>query len=258
MTVRGVDYSHWQNPPNTSYPPDPKRMALDGVEFVMIKAWEGDSPDPNYKENWANALSENMPRMAYIWVHASDSNQRIQNCFNFLGDDIVIMLDWEQEGVPSSAVELWMDAYEARYNRQGSIYYGLYPPDNPTPRIGQWLRVFPEYCSTSQLKMQPWDGSPDPDWRYCWAIWQSSQNGKVDGIDGNCDLDQLAPNITLDDFLEWLDNGTPLPHRVDVVRPAIRMLQLALNHMGYNAGATDGLWGPHTQQAINNYSGYDG
>ena len=254
MTVHGVDYSHWQNPPNTNYPPNVTLMKADGMEFFLIKAWEADSPDPAYELNWANLEGE--PRVAYVWLHSTDTKSRIHNCFEFIGPDVVIALDWEQDGVPSHIVELWMDEYESQYGRQGMVYYGLYPPDNPTPRIGQWLRWFPEYTSVSGLKLQPWDGSPDPDWRYSWASWQSSENGSVDGIDGGNDLNQLAPCITIEDFTAWLDEGTPLPHRIDVVKPAIRLLQLALNHLGYDAGAVDGLWGDRTQSAINNYSGY--
>src|SRR5215472_2701855 len=257
MTVRGVDYSHSQSPPTTSHPPDVRRMHAAGIQFVIIKAWEGDNPDPNYEENVAEAAAGDMPMLAYVFLHESDNDARRDACFDFIGDT-VIMLDWEQEGVSNITVENWMDAYEARFGREGAAYYGLYPPDNPTPRIGRWPRVFPEYCSTSQLKLQPWDGSPDPDWRNCWAIWQSSATGHVDGIDGNVDLDQLAPCISIEDFKAWLDEATPLPPRRDVVKPAIIGLQLALNHMGYDAGAVDGLWGDHTQAAINSYSGYRG
>jgi len=251
MTVRGCDYSHWQGNPDVA------AMQADGIQFVLIKAWEGDSPDSEYKTNMAAARQEGVPALAYVWLHASDNEARMKACFDFIGDT-VLCLDWEQDGVPSSIVEAWMDAYEARYNRQGMAYYGLYPPANPSPRVGEWPRWFPEYCTPSQLKLQPWDGSPNPDWRYCWAMWQSSESGHVDGIEGNSDLDQLAPCISITDFTDWLDNGTPLPNRIDVVRPAIRLLQLSLNHMGYDAGPLDGLWGPNTQRAINAYSGYDG
>jgi len=255
MTVRGCDYSHYQCPPNTSHPPDVAQMQASGIQFVMIKAWEGASPDPNFQENLANARTFGMPLMGYVYLHASDNNSSMQQCFDSL-DGAVIMLDWEENGVPASILEAWMDAYEARFGRQGTAYYGLYPPAQPTARIGLWPRVFPEYTSQSGLKLPPWNGEPNPDWRGCWAIWQSSASGSVPGIAGHVDLDQLAPPITIEDLAAWLDNGTPLPPRPDVVKPAIRMLQLGLNHMGYNAGAIDGLWGPNTQRAIDDYSGY--
>jgi len=224
---------------------------------VLIKAWEADAPDPEYKTNLANARAAGLPALAYVWCHASDDHARMQECFDHI-DGAVLCLDWEQDGVPARVVEEWMDAYEAYAGREGMAYYGLYPPDEPTARIGRWPRWFPEYTSQSGLKLQPWDGSPNPDWRHCWAIWQSSEHGHVDGIEGDSDLDQLAPCITISDLVAWIDQGTPLPNRPDLVRPAIRLLQLALNYQGYEAGLPDGLWGPHTQAAINDYSGYDG
>jgi len=257
MTVRGVDYSHWQNPPNTSHAPDVRKMKAGGIEFVLIKAWEGDSPDPNYKENHQNAVNEGMPVVAYVWLHASDTTDRMRRCLDFIGDT-VIALDWEQDGVPTHVIEAWMDYYEAQRSRTGLAYYGLYPPGTPSARVGRWPRWFPEYTSPSGLKLLPWDGSADPDWRDCWAIWQSSEKGHVDGIEGGNDLDQLAPSISIEDFCAWLGNGTPFPPPVnrDIVKPAIWLLQWSLNKAGYDAGTTDGLWGPHTQKAVEDYSGY--
>lgn len=255
MTTRGVDYSHWQNPPNTSHAPDVGQMKASGIEFVLIKAWEADSADPNYEENHRNAVNGGLPTVAYVWLHASDTQDRMKRCLDFVGDT-VLALDWEQDGVSASVVEAWMDFYEDQRNRQGLAYYGIYPPYEPTARVGQWPRWFPEYTSPSGLKLQPWNGDPHPDWRQCWAIWQSTERGHVGGIEGYSDLNQLAPAITIEDFVAWLGDGGTLPGRVDVVKPAIRGLQLALNHMGYAAGTVDGLWGPNTQHAINDYSGY--
>src|SRR5215471_15888915 len=84
MTVHGVDYSHWQNPPNTSYPPNVALMRQSGIQFVIIKAWEADSPDPAFKENWAALQDEAMPSAAYVWLHATDHISRMQACFDYL------------------------------------------------------------------------------------------------------------------------------------------------------------------------------
>src|SRR5262245_12878513 len=94
--VKGVDYSHYQGNPDVG------NMSEDGVEFVLIKAWEGDSPDPEFKTNYANAKSRDLPVMAYVFLHASDDDERMAACFNFLGPDVVLCLDWEAEGVPAS------------------------------------------------------------------------------------------------------------------------------------------------------------
>jgi len=256
MTVRGVDYSHYQCPPSTGHAPDLERMQRDGVEFVILKAWEGNSPDPDFAANLRNARAAGMPVMAYVYLHASDDEARMQACFDVIGDT-VLCLDWEDADTPAAIVEAWMDAYEDHFSRRGLCYYGLYPPAEATPRIGEWPRWFPRYAAAPGLL--PWDGmDPEPDWRECWAIWQSSCSGRVDGIDGPVDLDELAPALTLSDLLAWLaDDGSGPPPKpaIDVVKVAIAGLQRALNAEGYDAGTVDGLWGPHTQSAIDRYAG---
>src|SRR5215831_2731370 len=104
MSGSGVDYSHWQCPPNTAHMPDVRRMGANGVEYVILKAWEGDAPDPNFKENLANAQRAGMPAMAYVYLHASDDADRKVACFDHIGDT-VLCLDWEEAGVPASVVE---------------------------------------------------------------------------------------------------------------------------------------------------------
>lgn len=252
--MSGVDYSHWQCPPSTGHMPDAARMKADGIEFVILKAWEGSSPDPNFAENLKDAEAAGMPVMAYVYLHAGDDAARMRACFDAIGDT-VLCLDWEDAQVKAGTVEAWMDAYEARYGRRGLCYYGLYPPAEPTPRIGQWPRWFPRYASAPGLLA--WDGiDPRPDWRDCWAIWQCSDKGRVDGIDGNVDMNQLAPALSIEELVRWLGNDRPPRPQIDLVKPAIERLQLALNVAGYDAGEPDGLWGPLTQAAIEEYSGW--
>ena len=242
----GVDYSHYQNYPNVL------EMAEDGVEFVIIKAWEGSSPDPHFATNISNAHAASMPAMAYVFLRPSDAPSSMRACFNHIGRT-VLCLDWEASDVKASVVEAWMEEYELHYRRCGMVYYGLYPPDDPTPRIGKWPRWFPRYSSSPGLP--PWDGiDKSPDWRDCYAIWQNSCTGRVNGVDGDVDTDQLAPALTIGDLMNWLNHGrVPHPH-IDIVKPAIAKLQGALNVSGYDAGTVDGLWGPHTQSAIDRYN----
>ena len=255
MSVRGVDYSHYQNPPSTAHAPDPSKMLRDGVEFVIIKAWEADHSDPNFIENMHAARNAGMPAMAYVFLHSGDNDSRMQKCFDLIGTDTVLCLDWEDANTPASIVEAWMDAYEGQYNRRGMCYYGLYPPGNPTARIGEWPRWFPQYNTSP--KLPPWDGlNPTPDWRECYAIWQNSDSGHVDGVSGPVDTNFLAPSLNIQELVDWLNQGRPPRPHIDIVEPAIKLLQLSLNMAGYNAGAVDGLWGPHTQQAIDEYSGW--
>src|SRR5262245_46549481 len=163
MSVWGVDYSHWQCPPLTARWPDVRAMAAAGVEFVILKAWEGSGPDTTFVRNLHDARAANMPALAYVYLHASDDLNRMLQCFETIGDT-VLCLDWEDTATLASVVEAWMDAYEAHAGRRGLAYYGAYPPAEPTARIGQWPRWFPNYADTPRIP--PWDGvDAHPDWR---------------------------------------------------------------------------------------------
>src|SRR5262245_41456408 len=103
MSGKGVDYSHYQCPPNTAHPPDAARLLKAGIEFVIIKAWEGSSRDPNFAENLANAQRAGMPALAYVYLHAGDDADRMQACFDTI-EDAVLCLDWEDTGTSAAIV----------------------------------------------------------------------------------------------------------------------------------------------------------
>ena len=52
--INGVDISHFQARPNFD------KLIDDGVRLVLIKAWQGNSPDPDYE--WSRQQAEDPPR----------------------------------------------------------------------------------------------------------------------------------------------------------------------------------------------------
>lgn len=202
MPVLGVDISHYQNRPDIG------KLKAGGVQFVGIKAWEGSSADKDFSTNRQNCIAHSMPYWAYVYLHASDNSDKMKACFDCVGGS-VLALDWEDGNTPASTVETWMDAYEDRLN-----YYGLYPPFTATPRIGTWPRWFPRYNTSPGLAA--WNGEPAPDWRNYYLIWQNSDKGTFPGLSGNFDTNQLAPAVTIEQFTNWLKQGslpspTPIP-----------------------------------------------
>lgn len=201
MTL-GIDISHWQGTPDIA------ALKAQGVAFVGIKAWQGNSPDPAYKTNVAACIAAGMPFWAYAWVLATDNTVNVGNALDFIGPSVVLALDWEEAGVPASAVELWMDVYEKRAGRQGLVYYGLFPPAPASARIGQWPRWFPRYNTKPGLAA--WDGVTfGIDWRKYYMLWQYSSKGTFTGIEGTFDLNQLAPSAAQQGFLDWLAGSHP-------------------------------------------------
>jgi len=251
MTTFGVDISHYQGQVNFDL------LVADGsVEFCGMKAWEDGQADYTFETNRSQCRRVGLPCFGYVYMHASDTDDQIQRCFQTLADT-VIALDWEAPDCGSNTVERWMDAYERHAQRQGLAYYGLYPPQPATSRMSLWPRWFPEYTDPTNLKLPPWLGQPNPDWRNYYAIWQFSDKVIVDGISGPCDGNQLSPAISIDAFKHWLDTGNfppipPLPE-IPILPPA--EMQLALLLQGYSVGPSgvDGIWGPDSADALARY-----
>src|SRR5215467_13019936 len=156
MTTFGIDISHYQGQVNFDM------LANSGVEFIGMKAWENGQPDSMFESNRNQTRRTGIPCWGYVYMHNSDTDDQIQRCFQTLADT-VIALDWESPDCMANTVERWMDAYERHAQRQGLCYYGLYPPQPATSRIGEWPRWFPEYTDPSNLKLMPWLGQPNPD-----------------------------------------------------------------------------------------------
>jgi hypothetical protein len=149
-----------------------------------------------YQVNAANCAAHGMPYWAYVYLHASDSEQTMQACLDFIGDGVVLAPDWEEEGTPASTVEAWNKAYEERCGRKGMDYYGIYPPDEVTAWIEAWPHWLARYNSYAGAE---------------YLVWQFSENGRVAGQDGYFDLNQLADGITIEQFAAWLQTGGPPP-----------------------------------------------
>jgi hypothetical protein len=246
VSVQGVDISHH----NGSHPVPQLHAA--GMQFCGIKAWEGDSPDPEYENNAADCIACGMPYWAYVYLHASDTPRSMQDCFDFIGEGMVLAPDWEEAGTPAEIVEDWMDAYENAYGREGMNYYGLYPPDSVTPRIAAWPKWFARYNSYA--------GIDD------YAVWQYSGTGRIAGLSGQWDLDELAEGLSIEAFAGWLKTGgappkpSPHPAALPILRmgdsgPAVRVLQ---RFVGVPWLTNDGVFGKATDYIVRGFQETEG
>src|SRR5262245_52613983 len=239
MTVFGADISHYQGAI------DFEALVAAGCQFLGIKAWEHGQADSMFGRNRDEARRSHMAHWGYAFLHDSDTDDQITACIHALGGT-VLALDWEAPDCSARTVERWMEKYESICGRQGLAYYGLYPPQAATARIGEWPRWFPEYANAS--KLMPWNGQLNPDWRECYAIWQFSSKVRIDGYSGDLDADQLAPAIPIGALEKWLDSGTwpPIPELPEIPIRTASEMQLALLMRGYSVGpaGVDGIWGP--------------
>ncbi|EFO29267.1 lysozyme [Roseibium sp. TrichSKD4] len=195
---RGIDVSHHQG--EIDWP----LVAADDVTFVYMKATEGqDFQDKSFSTNWREAGQAGLARGAYhFFSFCSPGEKQALNYLSVLPKSEKMLppvLDLEFEGncarKPSvdevlREVTDFVQTVEAALGRQVVFYV----PDD----------FHAAYIKGQGLNRQVWARSlwHSPDYVRDWLFWQFHQQGAIDGIDGNVDLNVLAGNRKLDQFLK--------------------------------------------------------
>jgi lysozyme len=183
--VRGIDVSHHQGAI------DWQRVAADDVAFAILKATEGgDHVDTRFRENLAAAKAAGLAVGAYHFFTLCRPGA--EQAANFLAnvpvDETLLppAVDLEYEGNCSARpdadtvrreLEAFLDPVEAAYGKQAILYvtYGFY---------SAYYKYLPERpLWTRWIVWHP----PSDDW----LIWQYHDRGRVDGIEGDVDLNVL-------------------------------------------------------------------
>lgn len=183
--IRGIDVSHHQKKI------DWKRVAADDVRFAILKATEGgDHVDRLFAKNLAEARAAGLAVGAYHFYRFCKSGaEQARNFLAAVPRDPALLppvVDIEFSGncpdrptVDQVRAELaaFLALVEPAFGKQAIIYiigeaeqvYGAALPDRP-----RWVR---------SLFQHP--GNED------WAYWQYHNKGRVDGIEGDVDLNVL-------------------------------------------------------------------
>lgn len=200
--VRGIDVSHHQGPIDWT------RVAADDVAFAIMKATEGgDHVDTLFASNLPAALEAGLSVGAYhFFTFCRPGAEQAQNFIATVPRDARLLppaVDIEFHGNcperPSpeklrSELMAFLEPVEAHFGTPAVIYlpddaaerYGGVMPDRP-----HWVRSltrFPE--------------------REDWIYWQYSDVGRVDGIEGDVDLNVFRSERSDLDRLLRPDNGS--------------------------------------------------
>ena len=200
--IRGIDVSHHQGTI------DWRRVAADDVSFAIIKATEGgDFVDKAFAGNLRDARAAGLAVGAYhFFTFCRPGVEQAQNFIATVPRDKSLLppvVDIEFGGNcdnrPSvaelrSEVDAFLAPVEAAFGKQAVVYligeaadlYGSAFADRPA-----WVR---------SLAMHP--GHED------WIYWQYHNKGRVDGIEGDVDLNVLRGGATL--LADALDSGAQL------------------------------------------------
>ena len=200
--MTGIDVSEYQG-----YP-DWEKVAADGIDFAMIRVgYRGSSEgmlyrDPIFRYNLVKAHNAGLEIGVYFFSQATGRAEAVAEAYYLLSileehrDKITmpVVFDWEETGTETSRTKGMSGKtvtecakYFCEVIREGGYTPGVYF----NRHMGYYL-----YDLTQLPDVVYWfAGEGDySDFYYEHALWQYTFTGKVDGIEGNVDIDLFAAN----------------------------------------------------------------
>ena len=199
-TMIGIDVSAWQDEVNY------KKVKDAGVEFVMIRIGYGHTSkneiviDKRFKENIKNAKDAGLLVGLYFYSYANtidkvkEQTKWINETLNGEKLDLPIAFDWEDwsdfNSYNMSLTDINLIAKTfitelEKYGYEGMLYSSKYYLEKVWG-INKYYTWLAHYIDKTTYTGK-------------YAIWQLSSRGKVDGINGDVDLDILYKENTLND-----------------------------------------------------------
>ena len=177
---RGIDISHHQGSP------DFKRIRAAGIQFVILKATEGvNYTDPCFHTNIKAALAAGLHIGAYHFLRLGDAKQQAREFINAIKSykwDYPVAVDVEHnELLKMGRARLTDFVIEFLDILKSAGYY---------PMIYTGYNWCINHLYMSKIKYNLWFARYNDHKGYGnVSIWQYSSTGRVQGINGNVDLD---------------------------------------------------------------------
>lgn len=163
------------------------------IDGVIVKATEGIS----YVNPWCEpkVQSARLNNLAWGFYHYAKSNDPIaeadyfiQNCDGYFGEGVPV-LDWEE----NQSVD-WVNAFVKRVHDVKGIWCVIY--GNPwrfnqggvEQNCGRWVASYPSHLLYPNFDVDEGE-CPDTDGLVC--AWQFASDGRLNGYDGNLDLNRF-------------------------------------------------------------------
>ena len=185
MTPNCIDVSTWQGDVDYS------RVRACGIVAVIIRAGFGQTEDNKFRQNYRNARAAGLKVGAYWYSYAystAEAEQEARACLEILGNrdfDLPIYYDMEEDGQMALGKST-MTAMACRFLdtvQSGGYRGGMY--SSPS-----WFSDFLDYDllrSKYSIWLAHWASAHS---RAC-DIWQYGEDGRIDGIDGDVDLNLI-------------------------------------------------------------------
>jgi lysozyme len=171
-------------------------VAADGVQGVLIKATEGVGfQDANLTPNAEGAAAAGIKVGYYHYARPETGNTALAEVSSFLAAidglpvSLPLVLDVEDKASQLGAAKLtdwaytWLTEVQIRSGHRVMLYTGA---SFARSYLGSKLAEFPlwvaHYGATTPMANSTWDK---------WAVFQYSETGKVSGIAGNVDMNEV-------------------------------------------------------------------
>lgn len=259
--VKIIDVSHHNGTINWT------QVALDGVKGAYIKLTEGETfVSPKAYENYLGAKNAGLRVGFYHYAHANnDPIKEVDFFLKKLGNmkvDLPHCLDLEEnKGKSKAQVNAfglkWMEYLQKKTGITPILYAGLsFSNDNFSTAMAKYPLWVARYSSSNRV-----GGMNNPgDSRYWskWAMFQFTDAGKVKGIKGNVDINEMDL-----DFFKAIDSGVsfvgdknpPSSYRKGDSGLGVKELQQNLLQLGEKLPryGADGSFGDELEQAVKSF-----
>ncbi len=203
----GVDVSFWCKSS------DFEKAKADGVEFVIIRAGSSGNKDPYFEENYERAKAAGLRVGAYYYTYAMSLEEAYADADEYLEFicgkqfDMPVYVDIEEEKQQALSRQLLTEMMISFCDKiaDAGYYPGVYANRNWFNTLLNYDTLAPVY----ELWLAKWtyDGLPDEDHSDQYGMWQYYDKGKVDGVQGNADL-----NVCYKDYSSIINNEGTVPY----------------------------------------------
>ena len=244
MSLKGIDISNHQRGLDLS--------KID-CDFVIIKATEGKSyVDPSCDAFFQKALSLGKKLGIYHFANNSDNTAKqeadwfIQNTRGYIGKAIPV-LDWEDnitDNVPW-ALE-WLQRVEEAYGCKPMIYMSESVVNRhdwssvANANYGIWVAKYRDNLPDYNYDMSKAGNMPSIKYWSTMALWQWTSTGRLNGWNGNLDLDVFYGDATAWDKYLGSGSGVVTPSNP---KPSAPVEQPSESYQTYTVQSGDTLSG---------------
>ncbi len=222
-TPKCIDISHWQNFPDFA------QVKAAGVIAMIHKATEGSSyVDPNRAENISNAVKAGIKCCTYHWLKPGNATDQMRFYLKTVdpveGERMVI--DYEEDGC---TIDDLHEAVDVLLTDPRGLQVTVYSGHLLKEQLGNNYDAV--LANNTDLWLAQYT-TGTPTWTQAtyprWTLWQYSESGTVDGIDGSLvDLNRF--DGTDDELLAWISPAGAGPGPTPEVAAVTVALQVPAN-----------------------------